>query len=531
MHVDMATAIARGLESRPMSRSRIEKKNAAGILRMAILLFFMLIPFWIFGNLWFWSVADGKGLVFYVSAPAFLLACIVPIVYCYRKRANGVAVVLTIVLTLHAVDFGIRAAYLAAYPNFSLYPNFQGSSDLIYVHKGLMWATAGIVGLVFGYSLSTNFIRDKQISSVNARIWLIELSSPRFLLFLYGLGWMGRINSLAHGSAIWLYNSPSFDSKFSRSSSPLNGPLSVLQEFAVIAFAGLYARSLTNAGVSRWLVRSLFLLEFGYFAFGLYKYGMIGVFLTPLLVRLIIRKSLPKNVFIPIIVFIVVVLPIVNRARGDALPYYTASYTPSVAWIRMMEEISKDALRDQLGLNFRATIDPLFLRLNGAEAVTVAEKYLPEEGMAKGTTYINLFSLAIPKVIRPWSTNVNYIDSWPTAYVGEPSSSFTVFPLPFLVEAYLNFDIFGVILIMFMMGVFYRYIDSFSEAASRFAFLAGFLAYASWRLANVEHHLFILVSPFLKTGFAVAAVAWMWLFINGKFAKRQSPKKVTPQPH
>ena len=179
-------------------------------------------------------------------------------------------------------------------------------------------------------------------------------------------------------------------------------------------------------------------------------------------------------------------------------------------WFVLMQGALETTYESQTGNGFKeAYVDPLFERLNGAEALAVAEKYLPKFDYEGGRTYWNLVRLSIPRVLRGEQTEPDYIN-WAVDYVGLAPSNPTVIPLPALVEAYLNFGIAGVVFVMFLLGVLYRNADLFTTTFCRYPLAVGISMYLIWRFMNIEHYLFILLPAVLKTLIVVFILSFLY---------------------
>ncbi|MEL7658969.1 MAG: hypothetical protein AAGU75_24015, partial [Bacillota bacterium] len=163
--------------------------------------------------------------------------------------------------------------------------------------------------------------------------------------------------------------------------------------------------------------------------------------------------------------------------------------------------------RTQTGL--RRFLDPLFQRLNGSEALAVAQKYTPSRfDFYHGRTYSNIVMLLIPHQIR-LGTWPRYIE-WETEYVGLSEKNPTVIPLPTIVEAYLNFGLAGIVIVMFLLGKFYKYVDIFLHSFSEYPLAIGLFAYMVWRIINIEHYLFIYLPATLKAILVVLIICYFY---------------------
>jgi hypothetical protein len=247
--------------------------------------------------------------------------------------------------------------------------------------------------------------------------------------------------------------------------------------------------------------------EAAFFSFGLYKWGLIGVLIIPVMALAArSRKSFSLRGAAAAAIFVVVILPVINVARTQLLSFYTHQQPFSAGFVDAFARSSQDAFTaSNTAIGPRYFLDPLFERLDGVEALAVSDKYLPRVGHALGSTYGNFVTLAVPHVFRGATDQPAYIP-WETAYVGFPPAGFTVVPMPAIVEAYLNFDIPGVAVVMFLLGVLYARIDALAVRRSVTPFAAGLLAYAGWKMLDIEQNLFIVLLPLAKVVAVILAI-------------------------
>jgi hypothetical protein len=248
-------------------------------------------------------------------------------------------------------------------------------------------------------------------------------------------------------------------------------------------------------------------VEAAYFLVGSYKYGLIGVMLIPIIALAARgRRGFSLRSIVVGALFVLVILPITNSARTHLIAFYTGQQTIGSGFIGDVFSSAQgayDASADVGGVRF--FLDPFFIRLDGVEALAVSEKYLPTEGHAWGATYGNILTLAVPRVVRPWPSVPTYIP-FETEYVGFASTNFTVVPMPAIVEAYLNFDLAGVVLVMFLLGLIYARIDALASGGDLTPLAAGLLAYAGWKMLDIETNVFIVFLPMIKVILVVFAI-------------------------
>ena len=293
----------------------------------------------IFGLLPIWGPQDGKVLVL-LSATLFTLVCVVPIGYLVYTRSYRTSIAFIVILLAYTATFGVRAIYFVLSPDVVLYPNFSPTIDMLYLHRGLLWATAGMLAMIGGYYLTSVRGNNNKLKPNSVTRLLEETfrgaSSLKFLLILYGLGLAGRLYALVTGAAIWLYNSPAFDVFASRPDPFVSGPMSLLSELGPLAFAAIFAWHIQhskNSGfksrLSAALVLILFAIEILYFSFGLYKFGVVSALLTLWAVPTILQRKQLLRGLLAVAAFGFVILPVFNTARNALSGYYTDASRPS----------------------------------------------------------------------------------------------------------------------------------------------------------------------------------------------------------
>jgi hypothetical protein len=107
-------------------------------------------------------------------------------------------------------------------------------------------------------------------------------------------------------------------------------------------------------------------------------------------------------------------------------------------------------------------------------------------------------------------------------YVGFAPSNYTVVPLPALVEAYLNFGVIGVWLVMLLLGILYRHLDSWVTDLGRSPLAVGLFAYVVWHLLNIEQNLFLIMLPTIKTVVLVLIATWVYTRAAALVPRRSS---------
>jgi hypothetical protein len=463
-----------------------------------------------------------RSVLFVFTIPCLVAVCVVPLVSGLRHRC-GIGPLLLLVLLAHMIGFGLRALYFLARPSLRTFPNFDPRTDLLNLHHGLLWSSVAIYMLTVGYFAGPIFFRrGSHLGPKRLERWVTSQLAPfgrtslmNFLSMLYALGLLGRLFTIRTGGALYLYNSPSFDLTATRSTGASVGLFALMSEFCPIAVGILIGAILSKRSPpwAAWFVPPLILVELGYYAFGLYKFGLIGIAIIVWAVVRLHRPRLASRVIVPVgAVFILLLFPIINVARGDLLGYNQRGGGITSAWLDLFTSSSTETARSLSFGNGNALLDPVFERLNGIEAVAVADKYLPDVGYEMGGTYTNLAAFTLPKLLRPPSLHPRYIP-WETEYVGYPATGLTVVPMPTIVEAYLNFGWVGVFGIPFALGRLVRRVDGMQSAARAYPVLGGVFAYLVWRLSNVEQNLFIYVVPAMKVTVTVLALAWFFAIL------------------
>ena len=501
-------------------------------LALLVLLTFALplLPLLALGDLLPWRPADGRVLVMYLSAPLLLFFGVLSLVCLRREILRGRALVFALIWISYILGFGVRALYLAWFPDVKLLPNFVSATDFVWLHEGLLWLTAGLVMMSLGYLIGPLRLSPRPRS----REWLDKLfrdsSSLSLILSLYVVACVGRIYAMRTGSALWFYNSPAFDRIGTRANPLISGPMSMLTEFGPLAFAAAFAywleyrrsgRSPIRARILGLCIVLMTMIEIAYFSFGLYKFGLLGTVLILWLVPAVRGHASSMKALVLGGAFFLVVFPVINNARGTMTGFYLRSTRSTSEWARLMSVnvvdayTAEDVYVPDSNSKLRDFSDPVAIRMVGAEAVAVASKYQPMYGYEGGKTYLNLVSLSLPRVLRPGTGQPTYIE-WPTKYVGFTRTNPTVMPVPAAVEAFLSFGTLGVCVVMFLLGVLYRYVDSLSALAGRSAMSAGVFAYIVWRLLNIEHYLFIVLPAVAKTVVVLLVLLWLKQKLTGR---------------
>jgi hypothetical protein len=477
-----------------------------GALVIIVLSLVLLIPDW--------DPSLGELLVLLVSGPLFIASCLVPFLY-RRDGRSGIGVVFTIVCVVYLLTFGVRAYYLIAFPSVHIFPNFDPSHDMVDLHRGLLWAALGVASMTIAYAWTrVRWERSGLTADVTARQRIRQdlfriMSSGKFIAGLFFLGILGQAYLVGTGQNTYLFNSPSFDTFATRSDPVLTGIAGLLSDLGPLA-VGIMAARQWGLG---WRNRRFLILgvmttvEAAYFLLGSYKYGLLGVLFIPIIALAARgRRAFSVRGIVAGAAFVLVILPITNSARTQLIGFYTGQQTIESGFVGAVLSSAGHAFDTSADVGAaRFFLDPFFIRLDGVEALAVSEKYLPQQGHAWGATYGNIFALAVPRVIRPWSSAPSYIP-FETEYVGFASTNFTVVPMPAIVEAYLNFDLPGVVFVMFLLGLIYARIDALASAADVPPFAAGLLAYAGWKMLDIETNVFIVFLPMIKVILVVFAI-------------------------
>ncbi len=205
-----------------------------------------------------------------------------------------------------------------------------------------------------------------------------------------------------------------------------------------------------------------------------------------------------------------VVFPFFNQAREVLLPYYKSATPNMTAWASLASVAREEATAEARTTGVRGAVDSVFLRLNGAEAIAVAEKDARVEPVDVGRSYLNLLWQAVPGLLRPTGWTPYYFD-WTTKYVGFDPGNLTVIPVPAVVEAYLNFGWFGPPLVLAVVGALLAALDRAGRTSAAPTLGVALVVFSAVRLMNIEHYLFVAcVAPmklWMLAGFFLAAVA------------------------
>ncbi len=500
-----------------LSQSSIESrpKHVAQSVRVSFVLI-LATPLLFYVATYWGPESVGRQLVLGLSGPLFVAVCIGAL--WFRKTIPGrhSTILFSIVCLIYMGDFGLRALYLAIFPDLVTFPNVDPIHDQLTLHRALLWAQLGVLAMAVGYFTKPRTAAGGGPGPGRIRASAAELlrraSTPRFLLGLYLVGWIGRAYMVYTGSIYWFYNSPSFDLIADRPNPYVAGPLSLLSEFCPIAFGGLtaVAFSMTWRFFQYLVLAAMVSVEVFYFSLGLYKFGMIGALLIPLVALWLKKGRFPRKAGILLALVVVgLIMPITDALRSsNEYLRDIILMRPSLDLARIVPGEAREVYSVQ-HLNLRYFGDQMFQRLNGAEALIVAEKLTPPGSYYWGATYLNVAKLAVPRLLRFWSSEAFYIP-WETDYVGKASMDPTVVPMPMLIEAFLNFGIVGVLVVMGLTGWAYRFVDSFGAVCSTSALGIGTYAYVVWKLADVELNLFgIFLTP-LKAVLLLLFLVWVW---------------------
>lgn len=434
-------------------------------------------------------------------AVALMAACTLPL--CVRMKQGEQRLLLTLACSFYGVFFGLRAIYLAAFPQVLLFPSIDPQQDTTATLVGLSWTLLGVIAMIVTYLLMRPSHRYQ-----SARMRIVDSalafgSQWPVLGVMYLFAWAARFYMVRTGAAFWFYNSATFAQLGRPVNEMVMGPLSLLDDCGPVVCGAMLAKVLSRPGAAytKVWIGMICGAELLYYTITAYKFGIFGSLIIPCVIFSLRRpKGFMRRLFVVAVVIVAVVIPVINEVRESTTGLYmglvrnggTGVQQFASDWAGRAGDASTNVYAGSLGDRVGLALDGFFLRLTGAEAVTAAEKYREEPYW--GRTYLNVLMLAVPRVLRPWSSEP-FIIPWETEFVGEAPDNRTIVPMPMIVEAYLNFGIIGVLLIMCAFGGLYRYVDSYVVVARENAFAAGCYAYLCWRLLNLEHNIYVYALP------------------------------------
>lgn len=491
----------------------------------------LLLPFGVyFLTYWLPLEGDVKPLAG-LSAALLIILCAFGAGIRWFTTDRQPTILFSLICLAMMADFGLRSFYLLLYPDVVAFPNVDAWADLAHLHRGLIWAQIGVVSMILGYTLQTGRKKGQATAAKNAFQNFLptlarRVSGVGFMAVLYVVGWCGRAYMLKAGSAFWFYNSRMFDTIADRPDAMVGGVMEAISELCPIA-VGAYASHAFSRGRrpgQAILLLTLIAVETVYYGIGLAKFGIVGAILIPWVARWAKSGTIRwKEGLLVTALFVGLILPLVNALRSS--PDFLRiehSLNPS----NEMASVAGSESRDLYASGEKSAgeyMDALFWRMNGAEGLIVAQKYIGEEGYAFGQTYVNIARLSVPRVLRFWSSEPYFIP-WETAYVGHAPSNWTTVPMPALIEAFLNFGVVGVVVVMFVMGWLYKRIDLMGGLLRSSDIGVGIFAYLAWRLLNIEHNLFDTLLPPVKTLFVLVILAWIFQgFVKAKAATLGAP--------
>lgn len=439
------------------------------------------------------------------------------------RRVTGRGPLLALMLIAYFLDFAASAGWRLAHPKAVSFPSLSLPGDLMWFNRGLALVTVGVFALVAGYLVTERRTAWGILRIFNQRV--TRTSNPLFaLLIMYGIGLVGRSHQIASGAALYLYNSPAFSSFAVRGDPNTGGFFALLAALCPVAAGGMLAYGLINTHrLALTIAGIMYTIELLYFSFSLYKFGLISVVGVPLLIMWVTGRRRMVAIMLPTgAIAVLAIFAVVNVARGDLLSFNKSLSGPSQAWLGAFTASasqSLDASSTSAGSPVRGVAD----RLLGAEAAAVAVRGASNHSLYLGKTYENIPVFLVPAILR--SGAQPFYIPWETQYVGLSPTNPTVIPMPAIVEAYLNFDIPGVVLVMLIMGLVTRQVDLITRdsVVARHAPLIGFWCYCAYQMLNIEQNLFIVVVPLLKLGA-------VFLLINEVFALLGRKRLSAPAP-
>jgi len=181
-----------------------------------------------------------------------------------------------------------------------------------------------------------------------------------------------------------------------------------------------------------------------------------------------------------------------------------------------LESLATHAQRIAEELNYSETglMGPIMNfveRMYGIEALSVAVKYSSVYGFHYGRSYVAALLRVVPRAVFPWKP-APYSMDFEERYIGRNPLDPTVIQVPQLVEAYLNFGLPGIILVMLLLGMLYKCIHLYFRAHNS-PFAIGPYGYILIKIIMVEHPIDTIYGGLLKTVILFAMTA-SWVAVN-----------------
>lgn len=440
-----------------------------------------------------------------VQSSMLALVALLPIASAWRAKRLASRIGLCVILVFYALNFAVRALYAVFEPSTLLYPNVSFPADADALTVAQVWCGAGLSGLSIGYLLSAKaYGRLRSTQSIRATLEeaFTPLNTRWFLIAAYAIGTIARINAIRTGSNLWLYNSPSFDMFASRAGKSVAGVYSFAGDFPLIvwgiALAGFLAEpAMRRVRSARILLVAGGVVEALYSTYALHKYGLIALLLILVSVGAYRGRLRTTWVLGSAAIMMFLVFPFMNVARDQLLPYYKSGAFDMRAWLSVADGARHEATAEGHQTGVRGAADAVFARLNGVEALVVAQKYYDLAPVERGKTYENLLWQLLPGAGRPAEWTPYYFD-WAVTYAGLEPWNFTVIPVPAVVEAFLNFGWIGPPIVLGFFGAILALVDGLGVSLRAGSAAAGIAAYSLSKMANVEHYLFVSCVALIK---------------------------------
>lgn len=443
-------------------------------------------------------------------AVLLLVLCAYPHVSRVR-HTRPVGILFRLLTIAYAADFGLSSLFLVLNSRAATFPNLTLPQDYLFLVRGLSWAILGIYAMesIYFARLRTrnggdHFGRPHMLQ----RLFLRTPPVP-FFITLCLLGIVGELHSIQTGAALYIYNSPSFAAHTGLVPSNSAGLFSVLGQLYLVGMVGLFAYALSHRRRLLLAVSALlWIAELLYYAYGTYKYGLISLGIFGILVFAIQgRQRMFRNAVPAVILLVLVIFPVVNLARANLLEANLSGQPNTSHFLGVFSGSATAALTGEHRSFAVHYLLPIAQRLNGPDALAVASKYEPVYGLQGVGTYSNIISFMLPSIVRPF-THETYLP-WETKYVGEPLGGYNVIPVPAVVEAYLNFGVPGVAIVMALLGLCAAEVDTFGSIHRRSALAVALFAFVSVELLDIETSLFVIVIPIVKISAIVLVLAWL----------------------
>lgn len=464
------------------------------------------------------DASDARFAVAIVDAPLLIALCMYPHV---GRNVGRTGILFQVVTAAYGFEFGVRSLLLCYWPQTATFPNLLLPQDYRSLEGGVIWASLGIFSMEVTY-YEIQYRRRARGPGMLRSIsnTLAHANRPSFFVCLCSVGAIGELHAIATGSVLYLYNSPSFGDHGNATTTSTSGLFAVMADCMLVGASGLLALGLIQRRRRLIAIASVLLGSQGiYFAYGSYKYGVIGLgVIVVLIIGLEYGTSL--RALLPIgIVALLLLFPIMNTARSNSLSYTLRGGESASRWLSIFSRSLGQATSTNGQGVIQHFVFPVVERFNGAEALAVADKYEPAAGLQGWKDYANILELLLPSGLRG-HYQPRYI-AWSTMYVGDSPNSLNVIPMPALVEAYVSFGWIGEVVVMGIFGALIGSLDILAQRWRNSAVHVALFCYVGWRLLDIEEQLFIVLIPIIKVGVTVASLAYLFGLIAPDWMREQ----------